>query len=151
MSQDIKTHERVKEKAKLIRSFLKEKCNADISHSHSLELVAQILGYKDWNTAAADLRPKSIPTSSANPITTVGELKKALHSFDDSAFVESECEIKLKEGDAVTYVLQEFSFSVKKSEDNAAVIKLKLENEDINTIEADGSMWGFSYPVNEED
>lgn len=151
MSQDIKSQERFKEKAKLIRNFLKEKCNSDISHSHSLELVAQILGYKDWNTAAADLKQKSVPASKDNPITTVGELKKALQPFDDSTLVESECELKMKDGDAVTYILQEFSFFIKKSEDNAAVIKLKLENEDINTIEADGSMWGHSYPVYEED
>lgn len=63
MSSDIATQNSLKEKAKLIRKFMKEKCNADISHSHSLELISQLYGFKDWNTALALMQRKGIKIS----------------------------------------------------------------------------------------
>ena len=34
----------------------------DISHSESLEVLSRILGYKDWNTASADLPDDALET-----------------------------------------------------------------------------------------
>lgn len=45
--------DRLKSMAQIARRFLKEKCGLEISHSHSLEMIAQQFGVKDWNTAAA--------------------------------------------------------------------------------------------------
>ena len=85
MSDAISTPEDFKEKAKLIRKFMKEKCNADISHSYCLELSSQLFGFKDWNTASAVSKTKGrLPTY----IKTVGQIKKILAKFDDSAGFE---------------------------------------------------------------
>ncbi len=82
MSVSIPTPDNFKEKAKLIRTFMKDKCDADISHSHSLELISQLFGFKDWNTASAVSKSKGrLPVN----IKTVGQMKKVLGKFDDSA------------------------------------------------------------------
>ena len=51
--------EQAKQMAKQLRASLEER-NQSLSHSTALELVAQQLGYKDWNTASAML-PRPIP------------------------------------------------------------------------------------------
>lgn len=55
----------------------------------------------------------------------------------------------MKENHEVTHINQEFTFSIKKREEGA-LIHLKLEYENINTIGADGSLSGWSYPVSED-
>ncbi|USN47066.1 MAG: hypothetical protein H6626_12870 [Pseudobdellovibrionaceae bacterium] len=82
MSNSLPTPENFKEKAKLIRTFMKNKCDASISHSHSLELISQLFGFKDWNTATAVSKSRGrLPTN----IKTVGQMKRVLEKFDDSA------------------------------------------------------------------
>ncbi len=46
--------QKAKHMAKSLRASL-EKGNQEVSHSVALELVAQQLGYKDWNVASAML------------------------------------------------------------------------------------------------
>lgn len=143
----VPTNQKVlKEKAKLSRKFIKEKCNLDISYSQCLELMSQLHGFKDWNTASADLDKEAFHLHDHGEIKNIGELKKAIESLLDTTPVECECDIELKDGHEVTHINQEFTFSIKKREEGA-LIHLKLEYENIHTIAADGSLSGFSYPV----
>jgi catechol 2,3-dioxygenase-like lactoylglutathione lyase family enzyme len=57
--------EQAKQMAKQLRASLEE-LNQGLSHSTALELVAQQLGYKDWNTASAML-----PPTATQPVSTV--------------------------------------------------------------------------------
>jgi catechol 2,3-dioxygenase-like lactoylglutathione lyase family enzyme len=52
--------EQAKQMAKQLRASLEER-NQVVTHSIALELVAQQLGYKDWNTASAMLAQASTP------------------------------------------------------------------------------------------
>lgn len=54
------------EQAKLMATKLRnslESRNVTLPHSSALEIVAQQLGYKDWNTAAARLDPPAAPAA----------------------------------------------------------------------------------------
>jgi len=85
MSISVPTPENFKEKAKIIRTFMKEKYGVDVSQGHGLELMSQLFGLKDWNTASAVLKTKGrLPTY----IKTVGQMKKVLSKFDDSLPME---------------------------------------------------------------
>jgi hypothetical protein len=137
----IPTPERLKKKAILIRSFLKEKCDAVISHSQSLELISKVFDFKDWNTAAAMSKSKVKQNSTPSQIKTVGEMRKALEPFEDSAMIDASYEFKLKEieidplvddpEDATIY--QEFSYSLEDcASEDIASFKLKLEYETIS-------------------
>ncbi len=72
------THSQAKTMAKLLRASLAASKH-DISHSAALELIAQQLGYNDWNTASAvlpeDTPPSGIAFDRAIPI---------LRSFDEA-------------------------------------------------------------------
>ena len=46
--------------AKALRAALGERGTA-LTHSEALELVARMLGHRDWNTAAAALAPETLP------------------------------------------------------------------------------------------
>lgn len=82
------TKESLKEKATIIRKFLKETCDADISHSHSLELISKIFDFKDWNTASAmsESKPKVKQNSLPIQIETAGDKKKTLEESADTEF-----------------------------------------------------------------
>jgi len=72
------TIENAKRMAKRLRTSLMG-CDYEISHSTSLEIVAQQLGYKDWNTASAVL-PRE-------PASTAIKLEKTipiLRMFDEA-------------------------------------------------------------------
>jgi catechol 2,3-dioxygenase-like lactoylglutathione lyase family enzyme len=72
------TIEKAKQMAKSLRTSLDARGHA-VSHAIALEMVAQQLGYKDWNTAAARLPP-------AAPSSTI-VLEKAipiLRMFDEA-------------------------------------------------------------------
>lgn len=88
MHTHVPSQESLKEKAKVIRKFIKDKCSADISHSHSLELISQVFGFKDWNTASASIKSK--PEKASHPIkgNTVGDVKKVLEKFPESATID---------------------------------------------------------------
>lgn len=151
----IHTKESLKEKATIIRKFLKEKCDADISHSHSLELISKIFGFKDWNTASAmsESKPKVKQNSSPIQIETVGDMKKALEAFDDSAMIDAYytfkvkelADIELEEPDPEDEIDQEFSFTLEDCSDkDIASFKLKLEHESMTSFSASGfSGWSL--------
>ena len=69
----------------------------DVSHGHCMEIISQLFGFKDWNTASATLKPKSKQDLLPIHIKTVGDMKKALELFDDSATIDGEYEFKLKD------------------------------------------------------
>lgn len=90
--------EQIKERAKFLRQVLREKHDIDLPHSHSLEVLAKVFGFNDWNTASAlspkadDENPakeKSTAQASAEKpniakFQTIGELREFLSMFDDS-------------------------------------------------------------------
>lgn len=151
----IHTKESLKEKATIIRTFLKEKCDADISHSQSLELISKIFGFKDWNTASAMLesKPKLKQKSSPSQIETVGDMKKALEAFDDSAMIDADYTFKVKELEDIALeepdpedeIYQEFSFTLEDSSDKSiANFKLTLEHETMMSSSKSGfSGWSL--------
>lgn len=142
MSANAPTPESLKEKAKLIRKFLKDRSGVEVSHSHCLEMVSQLFNFKDWNTATAALKQKDPQNALPVHIKTVSDLKKALESFEDSDTIDAMYEFKAKDlideieaeelgpEDVIT---QEFSFVLNHPRDpfGIASLDLKLENEDI--------------------
>ncbi len=56
--------------AQTLRQALKER-SVSLSHSESLELIARILGFADWNVLAARIQADPAPAPAANPDTTV--------------------------------------------------------------------------------
>jgi hypothetical protein len=89
------TPESLKNKAKVIRKFVKEKYNLDISHGHCLDLVSDLFGFKDWNTASAASKLKADQISLPIEIGEVGELRKVLEMFDDSDIIDAEYVFKI--------------------------------------------------------
>lgn len=146
MSKDINSQKILKTKAKLVRNFLKEKCNSDISHSQSLELLSKILGFQDWNSAAAVLEEESATIG----YETVGSLKNALAPFNDKESLKIECDIEMEEGSELTTINHEFSLKSVKVKDGELTVELKLEYENIMTLNPDGSMHGFSHSPDEK-
>ncbi len=145
------TSEGLKEKAKVIRKFLCEKYNADISHGHCMELISQLFGFKDWNTASAALRPKVSQVSVPFEIRTVGEMREALAGFKDSDLIDGMYEFKfedfMSQMDGNAYVndviSQEFSFVLEdlddgKAEPRIASFKLRIEHEELYSSDESG-------------
>jgi len=69
---------KAKQMAKHLRASL-EQHHQPVSHSTALELVAQQLGYKDWNTASA-LLPEEHP----QPAVTFDQAIPILRMFDEA-------------------------------------------------------------------
>lgn len=137
MSTGTPASEKIKDKAKLIRQFMKEKCAAEISVGHSLELASQVLGFKDWNTASAVSKSKAKQLDLPVQLSTVGELKKLLAHFDDSDTIDADYEFDLAEFlseiddiEQPDKVFQEFSLSFEGFNSDILTFKLKLEHED---------------------
>ncbi len=142
MSTNTPTPESLKEKAKLIRKFLKERSGVEVSHSHCLEMVSQLFNFKDWNTATAALKQNGTQNALPVHIRTVSDFKKALESFEDTDTIDAMYEFKARDlideivaeelgpEDVIT---QEFSFVLKRPRDSCGIasLDLKLENEDI--------------------
>ncbi|MFK3973877.1 glyoxalase superfamily protein [Pseudomonas sp. NPDC087358] len=72
------TVEKAKQMAKRLRASLEAR-NHQISHCASLEMVAQQLGYKDWNTASAVL-----PHEPVSPAITLKKAIPILRMFDEA-------------------------------------------------------------------
>ena len=70
--------EHAKQMAKRLRASLVARYQ-DVPHATALELVAQQLGYKDWNTAAALL-----PAERPQPAVTFDRPIPILRSFDET-------------------------------------------------------------------
>jgi len=70
--------EQAKQMAKRLRTTLEGR-NQEVSHATALETVAQQLGYKDWNTAAALL-----PQENATPGITFDKAIPILRMFDET-------------------------------------------------------------------
>ena len=69
---------KAKQMAKHLRASL-EQHHQPVSHSTALELVAQQLGYKDWNTASALL-----PEENPQPAVTFDKAIPILRMFDEA-------------------------------------------------------------------
>lgn len=93
MSTGTPTLEALKERAKVIRSFMKEKYGVDVSHSHCVEMASKVFGFKDWNTASAMLKPNEKKKPITGQVRTVGQMRAALESFDDSAIIDGMYEV----------------------------------------------------------
>ena len=128
------TKDRLKEKAKLIRAFLNDKYQVDISHGHCMELTSQIFGFKDWNTASAAIKSQNTKESIPTEIKTVGDLKKALAPINDDAYLDAEYEFELIDflneyepelPDMIHSVItQEFTLSPPECDSDICTIKL---------------------------
>ncbi|QCY11961.1 glyoxalase superfamily protein [Pseudomonas sp. MPC6] len=70
--------EQAKQMAKRLRASL-QTCNQAVPHATALELVAQQLGYKDWNTASALL-----PQENTQPTITFDKPIPILRMFDET-------------------------------------------------------------------
>lgn len=131
--------ESLKKKAAIIRKFLNEKYEVDISHGHSLELISKIIGFNDWNTAVAQLKQKAEQNSTSVQIRTVGDMKRVLEALDDSVTIDADYEFKIKEFEIDPLsspddeIYQEFSLSFEEINDDIVTFKLKLEHESITS------------------
>lgn len=99
MSTGTPTLEALKERAKVVRSFMKEKYGVDVSHSHCVEVASKVFGFKDWNTASAILKSKKTHKKIVpfGAIETVGQMREALSSYKDSDYVDADFEYKVKD------------------------------------------------------
>lgn len=135
------TQESLKQQAKVIRKFLNEKYQVDVSHGHCMELISQLFGFKDWNTASAALNPKDKQGQLPIHVKTVGDMKKALALFDDdTAIFDGEYEFKIQDfineinaedWDGDTILTQEFSLVLEEFVPDIASFKLKIEHESL--------------------
>jgi len=161
MSINIPSREDFKEKAKVIRSFLKEKCGVDVSHGHCIELISKLFGFNDWNTASATLKPKMDQNSLPIKIETVGDMRRALDPFKDSDSIDGVYEFKIEEflskldsfDDPQDTITQQFSFTLedlgeKNDEFRTASFKLELDYEDIMHDETSSGGGFFSRSLN---
>ncbi len=133
------SQESLKQQAKVIRKFLNEKYQVDVSHGHCMELISQLFGFKDWNTASAALKPKDKQGQLPIHVRTVGDMKKALALFDDDeAILDGEYEFKVRDfinemnaedWDDETIITQEFSLVLEEFVPDIASFKLKVEHE----------------------
>ena len=140
-SNSVPTSESLKEKAPIVRKFLKEKYNVEVSQGHSLELISRLFGFKDWNTASAMAKPEPKSVAKDNDrivrIRTVGGMKKALAPFPNSAkleatnllviknFIDTMAELDISDGAMVS----EYSFILVEGSEKQVSFDLKLENE----------------------
>lgn len=130
--------EGLKEKVKIVRKFLNEKYNVDISQGHGLDLVSKVYGFQDWNTASAALKPNRKKTSAPTSIETVGDLRGALASYQDSDRIDAEFKFKLSDllnqlneyDDPESEVIQGFDLSVTDF-DGRPELALILKHEDL--------------------
>ncbi|MBI1327017.1 MAG: hypothetical protein GC136_05185 [Alphaproteobacteria bacterium] len=137
----IPTKESLKQKAKTVRKFLNDKYQVDVSHGHCMEIISQVLGFKDWNTASASLKPKAKQDLLPIHIKTVGDMRKALALYDDdTAIFDGEYEFKIQnfindidaeDWDKDTILTQEFSLVLEEFVPDIASFKLKIEHESL--------------------
>lgn len=71
--------EQIKERAKFLRQVLLEKHKIDFPHGHSLEVLAKVFGYKDWNTASA------LSSKTDEKVTGEKPLTAKLQTTDEAA------------------------------------------------------------------
>lgn len=76
--------DQAKSMARKLRSAL-AKDNKEISHSEALELVANTLGYSDWNTAFAKL------DSAVSDAISFGQISPIIRIFDEAKAREFYC------------------------------------------------------------
>lgn len=144
MSTTVPTPEDFKEKAKTLRRLLKEKYNLEATHGHCLDMVSELFGLKDWNTASAVSKTKAAQISLPMEIRTVGAMRRALAPFKDSDPLDAEYIFKIKDfldsmdplESPEDSIRQEFKLVLEhlddgKVEPRIASFKLQLENEDL--------------------
>ena len=138
----LQTPESLKDKAKIIRKFMKEKCDADISHGHCIELISQLFGFKDWNTASAALSSKANQNTYPIKIKTVGDMKNALAALEDSAIIDADYDFNIGEfldeiepmGQHDDVINQEFSFILERAAKDIVTFTLVLEHESMTVF-----------------
>lgn len=142
MSTSIPSKESLKDKAKVIKKFMKEKCNSDISHSHCLELISQIFGIKDWNTVSglvkSEVKNKKLPIV----IKNIGDLHKASEHLnastsievDDSWLTQGFFEALNELGHTDGTILNKYSLVLVETPEGKAKFRLKLEDQRIGEI-----------------
>lgn len=61
----VPTTEQLKARSKHLAKLLQEKYGLKVSHGHCLDVVSQLFGHKDWNTASATLpsEPNTAPAT----------------------------------------------------------------------------------------
>lgn len=57
----VPTKEQLKARSKHLAKLLQEKYNVKVSHGHCLDIVSQLFGHKDWNTASAVSPDEDLP------------------------------------------------------------------------------------------
>lgn len=139
----VSTPESLKEKAKVIRKFMKEKCNVDVSHGHCIELISQLFGFRDWNTASAALKSKLNQDALPDSITTAGEMRRALEPLKDSAiialwdrllvkeFITTMSELDVTEG----IITSSYSLIREECGDDKIRFQLKLEHQRLDSLD----------------
>ena len=137
MSANVPSRESLKEKAKTLRKFLKEKYDVDVSQGHGLELVSQMFGFKDWNTASAISKNEATKEELPVWIKTLGDFRKVAAKSDDKtklefwnntpidAFLDFLRSQKLKEGT----LQNKYSLLFGSNQDGELEFQLKLEDQ----------------------
>lgn len=149
----INTPESLKKKAAIIRKFMQAKYGIDISQGHSLDVISRIFDFKDWNTASAALKAKAQRYASSSQIDTVGDLKKALQGYEDSAWIEADYRFKVKElaeyenNDPEDEMYQEFSFTVEEQANDIVILNLELVHESGPPPRLDWEFFGTKAPI----
>jgi hypothetical protein len=137
------TPEAFKEKAAVIRKFLKEKYDLDVSQGHGLELISKIFGFKDWNTASALSKVEASKNAFPVQIMNFGDFRKATCSFADSDKIQISSDFLLREflmtvtelNQTDGAVVSDSSLVLVDNSDGVASFRLNLENEDIVPVE----------------
>ncbi|MBK22939.1 MAG: hypothetical protein CME70_03400 [Halobacteriovorax sp.] len=125
----------LKKKARLLQTNLKNVDKVDLTHSRCLEIVSHLLGFHNWSYAKKVLGEKESGVNNKNEISTVGDLRKAISGFKDSAPLDAHFSFKTLDyiqdiEDEETERFQEFSVNIDEFSDNSFVsLKLKLEHE----------------------
>lgn len=142
------TPEAFKQKAKTVRKLMKDKFDIQMTHSQCIELVSNVYGFKDWNTASASAKSISKNLDLPFEIRSVGDMRKALANYQDADAIDFEYNYKLKnmvdeinemisdDADPDDVINQEFSIILeridgRKVEPAFATFKLKIEDESI--------------------
>lgn len=126
----------LKDKAKQIRLFLKEKQTSNITHGHCLDLISIIYGFKDWNTASALLSKNHTNETAKTKIDTVGELRKKIADLPDNTPLDAEHTIdtvnflqELEIGQSKIHYEFSVSLEVEGDTEKFATLNLKVEHE----------------------
>jgi hypothetical protein len=146
--------EHAKQMAKRLRTLLQSR-NQAVTHSTALEMVAQQLGYKDWNTAAAMLPSEtplpSIAFDKAIPILRMFDETKAREFYLDFLGFSVEFEHRF-EADLPLYLgIQRNGLQLHLSEHHGdaspgSTVFVPMHNIEMLRDELQGKRYGYGRP-----